>query len=260
MCLIFVALDCHARYPLIIAANRDEFHTRPTRSATFWDSAPDLIAGRDLQAGGTWLGMTRSGAWAAVTNYREPQRVPPPPRSRGDLVTNYLRGDSKARDYAADVIRRGAEFSGFSLLVGDGRTAVCVSNRDSRIHTIKSRVVGLSNGLFDEPWPKVVRGKNALRAILAQPEIDPQDLLELLADRTEAAIHELPNTGVGVEREKWLSPAFITGREYGTRSSTVILAESDGDTRFVERTFPVPGDPQPPVDHTFRFRIHYRAR
>ena len=261
MCLILVALNQHERYPLIIAANRDEFYDRPTRRAGFWSDVPDLVAGRDLKSGGTWLGMTRGGAWAAVTNYREPARDESASlRTRGDLVRNYLENRLPAPDYAVAVEKHADDFAGFSLLLGHLQGATYISNRDPCPRALVNSLFGLSNGALDEAWPKVERGKHGLQTILCQPRIDTEELFALLADRTEAAIDELPDTGIGTEREKLLSPAFIIGSEYGTRSSTVVIVDSDGRATFVERTFNGPDYQRSAVDRHFRFKLEPHTR
>ncbi|MDH3280896.1 MAG: NRDE family protein [Gammaproteobacteria bacterium] len=256
MCLILVALNQHERYPLIIAANRDEFYDRPTREAGFWSDAPDLVAGRDLKSGGTWLGMTRSGAWAAVTNFREPPLPEAAPlRTRGDLVRTYLENPLPAAQYAAEVKEHAQEFAGFSLLLGSRQSVTYISNRDPHTRSLGRGLFGLSNGAFDEAWPKVEIGKKRLDALLRQPRIDAEELLALLGDRTQAEVHELPDTGIGTEREKLLSPAFIAGAEYGTRSSTTIIVDTAGQTAFLERTFHSSGFECAPVDRHFRFKL-----
>ncbi len=256
MCLILVAINQHERYPLIIGANRDEYYGRPTNPAGFWAEAPDVIAGRDLKSGGTWLGITRAGRWAAVTNYREPPLADPAAyRSRGDLVRTYLTNSVQTQEYVAQVAGRAQEFAGFSLLLGDPDGVTYVSNRDADVVSLQHGLFGLSNGCFDEAWPKVAAGKRRLGELLHQAHIDPDDLLALLADRTLAAPEELPDTGIGRERERLLSSAFVVSPDYGTRSSTAIIVSSKGRITFLERAFHAPDSRRPPVDHHFEFAL-----
>lgn len=239
MCLILLALDSHPRFRLVMAANRDEFHARPTAAAGWWSDAPGLLAGRDLRAGGTWMGVTRGGRVAAVTNYREP--VPPQPDapSRGALVTDFLRADADAVRWAGELEERAAAYAGFNLLVDDGAAMTYVSNRGGLARTLVPGVYGLSNALLDTPWPKVVRGRAGLHAALdgygADDTMLEDALFRLLADAEPAADALLPDTGVGAERERMLSSLFIRSPEYGTRASTVLLVGRDGAVRFTER-------------------------
>ena len=238
MCLIAFAVRAHAAYPLAVAANRDEFRGRPTAPAAFWDDAPDVLAGRDLREGGTWMGVTRGGRFAAVTNYRE---LPPLPglRSRGELVSAFLRGADAAEAYARAVEASGDAYNGFNLVVRDGDAAWYVSNRGDGARPLAPGVYGLSNHLLDTPWPKVVRARRAMADALAAADGGEgwdAALWAMLADRVAAADGDLPRTGVGEERERLLSPPFIAGPEYGTRSSTVMTIGADGEVRFVERT------------------------
>jgi uncharacterized protein with NRDE domain len=243
MCLIAFALDAHPAYRLVVAANRDEFYARPTAPAAWWADAPDVLAGRDLREGGTWMGVTRAGRFAAVTNYRDPGLFQKPDApSRGALVADFLRGSADAESYAHDLARRAAEYNGFNLLVGDDDGLYYVSNRTEGVRRLEPGVYGLSNALLDTPWPKVVRAKAAMKDALAAAEGDAFDapLWEVLADRVIAADDALPDTGVGAERERLLSPPFIRTDVYGTRASSVLTIARDGEVRLVERSV-VPG-------------------
>lgn len=241
MCLILFAYRAHPEYRLVLAANRDEFHDRPAAPADFWGDAPDVLAGRDLRGGGSWLGVTRSGRFAAVTNYRDPRELlaPRSAPSRGELVSGFLRGSDSPAEYLDALSSRAAEYNGFNLLVGDRDALYWFSNRSGAAPVrLEPGVYGLSNHLLDTPWPKVVRGRAALRdALAAAAPLDVEPLFRLLADRAPAADRELPDTGVGVERERLLSSPFIASPDYGTRASTVLLVRADGAARLVERTF-----------------------
>lgn len=239
MCLILFALDAHPRYPLVVAANRDEFHGRPTRPAGWWPEAPGVLAGRDERSGGTWMGATRGGRWAAVTNHRNPTTERGSAPSRGSLVAEYLRGGEPPEAFLARVAEGAGAYDGFNLLVGEGSRVLWLSNRAPTPGpvAVEPGVHGLSNALLDTPWPKVVRGRRELERLLGEPELRPAALLDAMLDRTLAADRELPETGVGTEHERALSPRFILGPTYGTRASTALLLEHGGTLRFVERTY-----------------------
>jgi uncharacterized protein with NRDE domain len=236
MCLILLAHDVHPTYRLVVAANRDELYARPTEPAGFWDDAPGVLAGRDLTAGGTWMGITRGGRFAAVTNYRDTAPPPAGAPSRGHLVGAFLRGDAAPAAYLEALADTAAGYAGFNLLVGDGEALGWISNRGGAPRMLRRGVYGLSNALLDTPWPKVVRGKSALRDALAGPEEGMERaLFAALRDEAWAPDEALPDTGVGIERERALSSLFIVSPEYGTRASTVLLVARDGRALFVER-------------------------
>lgn len=237
MCLILLAHDAHPRHRLVVAANRDEFYERPAAPAGWWEDAPEVLAGRDLRGGGTWLGVTRAGRFAAVTNFRE--TVPPAPDapSRGHLVGGFLRGRSAPDAYLRALAGRADGYAGFNLLVGEGDELRYFGNRGGAERRLAPGVYGLSNALLDTPWPKVERGRAGLAAALAgDGDVDPEALFRVLWDAEPAPDARLPDTGVGLERERMLSSPFIRGPEYGTRASTVLLVGRDGRVRFVERT------------------------
>lgn len=243
MCLIVLAWNAHPRYRLVIAANRDEFHSRPTAPAAFWADAPNLLAGRDLRGGGTWLGVTRNGRFAALTNVRDPSRERPGAPSRGNLVREYLTGADAPTAYLRHVSERTAAFNGFNLLVGDRAALWWYSNHAAAPQPLMPGFHGVSNHLLNTPWPKVLRAKAGLADRLRGADhLRPEALFALLADAEPAADALLPDTSVGLQRERALSPVFISGAEYGTRSSTVLLVEHGGEALFVERTFGPAGD------------------
>jgi uncharacterized protein with NRDE domain len=256
MCLVLLAWEKHPRWRLVAAANRDEFHARPTAAADWWPQAPGLLAGRDLQEGGTWLGVTRAGRFAAVTNVREPlaYRVGAP--SRGGLVTGFLARPAPSLVWLASLMPAAMAFNGFNLLVFDGTTLAWLSNRSPGFRTLPPGVYGISNALLDTPWPKVTRGKDDLRAALELEDDDALEaaLFESLARRDTAPDAELPSTGVGEERERALSSAFIVTPEYGTRSSTVLLVGRDGEVRLTERTATLPS-----ADGFTEVRLRFRV-
>ena len=238
MCLIAFAWRVHPRYPLVFAANRDEFLDRPTARADFWTDAPAVLGGRDLEKGGSWFALDHGRRWAAVTNYREGIRAPASARSRGALIGDYLRGAQTAAGYAASVQARAAEFPGFNLLVADSANLFYLSNRDAGPVALSSGIHALSNRQLDTPWPKVRKARERLSKLMDTPQDALMTgLFEILFDRTQAPDHELPQTGVGLDWERTLSAAFIVSEGYGTRASTVLLIDREGNALFEERSF-----------------------
>jgi len=248
MCLLVFSYDSVPEWPLVFAGNRDEFYGRPTAAADFWDDAPHVLAGRDLKAGGTWMGVTRRGHWGVVTNVREPKAYREDARSRGALVADYLRREPSPVEYLERVAAEADRYNGFNLLLGTPDTLYYYSNRATGIRAVEPGIHGLSNDRLDTPWPKVRRAKQALRRDLQRDSLTTDRLLELLNDRRPAPDDELPDTGLGQERERMLSPIFIEGQRYGTRASTVLLIDDTGRVSFTERTFE-DGD----LDETRRF-------
>ncbi|MDT8321392.1 MAG: NRDE family protein [Xanthomonadales bacterium] len=241
MCLILFAWRTHPRYPLVLAANRDEFHARPTAAAAFWDDAPQLLGGRDLEAGGTWLGVTRKGKFAAITNYREPpESAPPQDHSRGQLVTDYLLGNASPLDYARQIQANASAYRAYNLLLGDAENLIYTSNRRESATPVAAGIHGLSNHLLDTPWPKVCAGKERLAGLLREDRVDPEALLRLLGDPQPVPGSEPPVFDRALAPEWTTRLSFIRSPVYGTRSSTVLLIGRDGEVVFVERQF----DPQ----------------
>ncbi|MHB2016247.1 MAG: NRDE family protein [Candidatus Xenobia bacterium] len=237
MCLVLLALERHPRWRLVVAGNRDEFLDRPSEPAHWW---PDILAGRDLLGGGTWLGLSREGRIAVVTNVREPQRKPPADApSRGGLVVDFLQGSLSMERLS----ETGNRYAGFNLVFGTAARLSWYCNRGGSMERIPAGVHGLSNAQLDTPWPKVVKARRMLEAGI--PE-NPEDLLSRLADAEPASDTELPDTGVGLELERVLSPIFVRTARYGTRASTVVYM-NDEEAIFVERT-----------DVTRRFDVRFK--
>lgn len=243
MCLILFAFQAHTNYSLVVAANRDESYVRPTAAAAFWHDHPQIYGGRDLEMGGAWMGITRSGRFAAVTNYRDGFPKGAAPRSRGELVGGYLTGDISAQPYLQSVAAHQSEYAGFSTIAGDRDALWVLSNYGTGVQAVAPGVHGLSNHLLDTPWPKVSDGKCELESLLdIDPSLLPEKLFALLADRSVAAENALPNTGVGIAREKQLGPKFIAVDDrYGTRASTVVIVNKLGEVYYGERSFGVRG-------------------
>lgn len=238
MCLIVFAYDCHPDYRLILGANRDEFRDRPADPAKFWSDAPHLLAGRDRLAGGTWMGITTTGKFAAITNYRDPRQQVINPPSRGKLVSAYLLDTSATPEKYQGVLNRDGEmYDGFNLLYGTMDTLYYFTNRGGSSCVISPGIHGLSNHLLDTHWAKVAVARSRLEIIAQERTIDPERILSALSDPVPFADSLLPDTGVGLDRERMLSPLFIENETYGTRSSTVILVDRSGCVTFIERVF-----------------------
>jgi uncharacterized protein with NRDE domain len=253
MCLILLGFRTRPGLDLVVAANRDEAYERPTAASGWWSDAPDLLAGRDLREGGTWLGVSRRGRLAALTNIRSSEAKVPGAPSRGHLVRDFLLTSESAGAYAD---RRRAEadrYAPFNLLLYDGGEPLALSNRADGIRRLGPGVWGFSNGVLDEPWPKAARGAAALRRLLAEGVPAPEDLLALLSDDRPAPDDSLPETGVGLEAERMLSPIFTRTASYGTRSSTAVLISSEGEISWTERQTG-PGAPEDSV-----VRLEFRA-
>lgn len=245
MCLILFAYRVHPQYPLVVAANRDEFFDRPTQTAHFWEDAPQVLAGKDLQAQGTWMGITRQGRFAAVTNYRQGGTPQDRPGSRGDLTRHFLTGEESSEAYLSCVADQADHYNGFNLLAGDIHKLGYASHQGHKIDDLAPGVYGLSNALLDTPWPKVQSGKSQLASLLAT-DVTPARLFEVLGDATLAPDEQLPQTGVGIELERMLSSRYIhvpqnngpdSNFNYGTRTSTVLLVDHEQQVTFSERSF-----------------------
>lgn len=255
MCLILVAWQAHPDFPLVVAANRDEFFARPSGPAAWWArssvTSPGLFAGRDLQAGGTWLGLDRRGDFAGLTNFRDPAAQRPDAPSRGSLVTETLAGGQSVADRLAWLARHGGAYNGFNLIFSGGGKLAVFESVSGRGQELGPGVYGLSNHLLDTPWPKVLAAKSRLHTALERlPDTAP--LLDLLRDDRPAPDEALPRTGVSLEWERLLSSAFIRAPGYGTRCSTVILIDRARRASFQEWTWDEKGEQAgPPVAENF---------
>jgi len=240
MCFVLIALQAHPRYPLIVLANRDEFYERPTEPMHEWPEPDGLIAGKDLKSGGTWMGVDKtSGKLALVTNFREPE-VRAGERSRGLLVLDFFRSDMDT--FERQLFQQSESYSGFNLLYGTPHDLRYHSNRGRQAERISPGVHGLSNGLLDDAWPKVVRGRKMLEEVLEYAEPDRESFFRILEDREGAPDEELPQTGVSLELERSLSPIFIRLERYGTRCSSVLMVGSDGGFSVMEKTHSAGGE------------------
>jgi uncharacterized protein with NRDE domain len=251
MCLILVAWRVHGNYPLVVAANRDELFSRPAEHAHWWSNGGDILAGRDLLAGGTWLGITRSGRFAALTNYRGAERRTDA-RSRGALVADILKSQEPVGDILKQLQESAQHYTAFNVIFSDGQRLGIYESESREGRELSAGVYGLSNHLLDTPWPKVENAKSALSAALSDLP-DTRAALEMLRDDRPAPDHLLPRTGVSQEWERLLSSAFIRGGDYGTRCSTIVLADRHGEMTFDEWTWDRAGEPA--AHHHFLLRV-----
>ncbi|KXI28904.1 NRDE family protein [Paraglaciecola hydrolytica] len=236
MCILFIAVNQHKHYPLIIAANRDEFFKRPTTPSHFWSSSPTILAGLDQQAGGTWMGVNTQGHIAAITNIRAPQTIKNDVISRGMLVKHYL---EQADDYSVPLMQTARnQYNGYNLLFGRWNRLQIYNNQLNQLSDLGSGVFGLSNASVNIPWPKVTKGIKSLNHYCQKAlDIEDDELFALLLDSTKATDAELPQTGVPLEWERKLSSIFIHGQDYGTRSSTILKIDTQQRVSWSERTF-----------------------
>jgi uncharacterized protein with NRDE domain len=248
MCLIVIAWRARPDLPLLVAANRDEWRDRPAEPAHWWPDAPSILAGRDLEARGTWMGVTREGRFAAVTNFRDPSDRRSTARSRGGLVTEFLVSSESPERYLARVADEAGAYNGFNLIVGDGASLWYFGSREGTARAISPGVHGLSNHVLDEPWPKVIRGRQAMERALADDDPFPS-LFTLLGDPLGVPDAELPRTGVALEWERRLSAPFIVSPAYGTRCSTVLTISAAGALEIAERSFAADGAPTAEAEH-----------
>ena len=235
MCLIALALRQVPGYPLVIAANRDEFHARPTQDAHWWPDKPDVLGGRDLQAGGTWLALGRDGRFATVTNFRDAQPPQPKHRSRGHLVSGFLDSDLSPEAYLATIEEDA--FSGFNLIVGTATEIAYLSNREDGMRALGPGVYGLSNALLDGPWHKVESSKHRLTELIEKGTVNESSLMRLMNDHGKAPIDDVEKGHLDLTTAHAISAPFIVLPDYGTRCTTVVLADETGNWNFTERRF-----------------------
>ncbi|MCC2607307.1 NRDE family protein [Planctobacterium marinum] len=238
MCILFIAVKQHPNYPLIIAANRDEFYQRPTSESHFWEKCPDLLAGQDLEAGGTWMGVTKGGFISALTNIRAPHLNRDDADSRGRLVLDYLSQPQLRPDYVQRLHQQRHHYNGYNLLFGRWNDLAVYNNHEDSLQFLSPGFYGLSNANLNSPWPKINKGVQALKTYCQQQQyVDSESLLALLRNEEKAADHLLPQTGIPEQWEKQLSSIFIQSEGYGTRTSTLFWVDTQGDAMWHERTF-----------------------
>ncbi len=236
MCLIVFSYDQHPKYKLILAANRDEFYERPTTAMHYWDEHPDLLAGKDLKAGGTWLGLHKAGRFAALTNYRDLTIKKEDPPSRGHLVKDFLLKEEEPERYLQKLNSDAKRYEGFNLLTMGAEGLYHFSNQTNEIQPVKPGIHGLSNALLNTPWPKVQKAQQRFSETL-QDSFSEEKLFSFLTDTEKAKDEQLPSTGIPFEWEKAISSIFIKTEGYGTRSSTVLTLTYDGEVNIIERRY-----------------------
>ena len=242
-------------YPLVVAANRDEFFDRPTAPAAFWGDHPNVLAGRDLSGGGTWMGITRNLRFAALTNVRESRETfRPDAPSRGKLVSEFLIARRRPDTYTKAVARQGGQYNGFNLLVADREMLYYHCNRGNALKELPPGIYGLSNHALDTPWPKLETARERFTASVERMP-DYEAMFEMLIDDSPAPDDQLPETGVGIEWERVLSSVFVKSANYGTRSSTIIAVRADNSVRFIERRFGPGGAPAGGTDVAFMAEV-----
>ncbi len=242
MCTLLISFRQHGDFPLLIAANRDEFHARPTRALHWWEDEPDILGGRDTQEGGTWFGVTRQGRFATLTNFRAFPQNPAFP-SRGHLVRDYLRGNTEPATFLETLLETGQRYNGFNLLFGKLDELWYYSNRGGVPGMLAPGLYGLSNALLNAPWPKVREGLIQFDELFTNPAgIQTEVVLNALDNRRQYPDDELPETGIGLDRERVLSALFIESPGYGTRASWFLRAASNGMVEVSERTYLPPGE------------------
>ncbi|HTF18970.1 MAG TPA: NRDE family protein [Chryseolinea sp.] len=253
MCLIFISLNQHPSYKLLVAGNRDEFYDRPTQPAAYWKDYAQVLGGRDLEAGGTWLGVTSAGRISMLTNYRDPKSIDPAAPTRGRLVADYLEGSSDAEAYLYALNGSGIRYNGFNLFAGTGDELYYYSNYQGVVQRLEPGFFGISNKFLETPWPKVVKGKQKIGPAFSRAIVDPEEVFSLLYDDVTAPTDQLPDTGLSPARERALSSLFIKTENYGTRCSTIVAVDRDDNWLFSERTY----DPSDfsYTDQTYRFSL-----
>lgn len=237
MCLLLLGYKVHPEYELILAANRDEFYERPTEPLHKWNDHPELFAGRDLKEKGTWLGVAQNGKIAAITNYRDMAKIMIDAPTRGKLVTNFLIGETTAEEYSNILLETADIYNGYNLIFGNVDDLYYFSNLTKKPIKLSTGIHGLSNHLLDTPWSKVVKGKKEFAQIIKEENPSKEKLFKLLRDNEIFPDNELPETGLGKEFERLVSPIFTSTEKYGTRSSSVILVDINNNIEFIEKSF-----------------------
>ncbi len=237
MCTILFSYKTTPGYRLILAANRDEFLHRDTAPLAYLDDRKEVLAGRDFQGGGTWLGLNSKGNIGAITNFREPQIVDHESPSRGEILVQYLTANVTSAGFLSKLEEKANEYRGFNLLLGDKNAMYYYSNRSKGMLKLRPGIYGLSNHFLDSDWPKVRRGKVLLNKVLSQTTFNTDNLFSMLCDTHQPSKEQLPDTGVDEIWERLLASIFITSTSYGTRSSAVITVKENGYTEFRERTY-----------------------
>lgn len=252
MCLIVFAYKYHPEYPFILAGNRDEFHQRPTEKLHIWDGNPKILAGKDLEAGGTWLGINQHGKFAALTNHRDLSNIKENAPSRGFIVTDILKSDLSTSDQLSDMSPNFSEYNGFNLIAGALDDLYYVSNHGNSLQKIKPGLYGISNASLNTPWPKTNNALESFSNALNDEQPDEREIFDMLCDTNRYPQSMLPDTGLSPELEQAVSSIFILTDDYGTRSSALLTLDKTGKVKFIEKTY-LPGTTD--VTNTEEFHI-----
>jgi uncharacterized protein with NRDE domain len=237
MCILFISIKQHKEYPLIILANRDEFHERQTIVANFWKEHPSLFAGKDLQEGGTWLGVAKNARISALTNHRNISLHKEGRISRGHLVRDYLTSNKNPNEYLEYLTKSKDNYNPYNILIGDLESLYVYNNVSNQIDKLENGFHGLSNAYLNSPWAKLNRGIAKLKSYILTGKMNTEDLFSIMKDETKAPDNLLPDTGVGIEKERFLSSIFINSPVYGTRSTAILLFDNKNKIHFSERTY-----------------------
>lgn len=237
MCLIFLSFNQHPEFPLIVAANRDEFYNRPATPLDFWQENPKILAGKDLSGGGTWLGVSKTGYFGMLTNYRDMANLKLGAPTRGKLVIDYLAGEFDPSTYLQALDANASKYNGYNIILGKLNDPWYYSNENHKIYRLGTGLYGLSNAFIDTDWPKVTLGKEHFRQVIEQDSFDTEDLFALMNNKELASDDDLPNTGIGYEKEKLLSSMYIEMSGYGTRNTTILTKDREGNVKILERTY-----------------------
>jgi len=238
MCLIVFAFNFHSEYTVIFAGNRDEFYAREAQKAHFWDTEPSILAGKDLRAGGTWLGVSEKGEFGAITNFRDLDNPLEGDRSRGEIIPGFLTRKKSHKEKLSQLIRESKHYAGFNLLAGSSEQLYYVSNVSGEMHTVSPGIHGISNAFLDTPWPKVEKAKSEFKKAISPNRINRDRIFRFLKNSDTYPEESLPSTGLSPETEKAVSPIFIKTEGYGTRCSTLLTIDKSGKVHFTEKTYP----------------------
>ncbi|MDJ0576031.1 MAG: NRDE family protein [Xenococcaceae cyanobacterium MO_234.B1] len=253
MCLTILSYQQNPDFPVILISNRDEYYNRPTKTCHFWDDYPNILGGRDLEFGGSWLAVNRDGSLALVTNYREPH-LPNSPSylSRGLIVKDFLLS-SEPEKFLKELKSNSDKYQGFNLIVSWELKLFYFSSISHCLIQLQAGLYGLSNHLLDTPWPKLKRAKEKFQALLSQKKtpLRPEPIIELMNDSRRFPDDELPETGIGLELERFLSPIFLVGEQYGTRCTSLLQISRSGRIDFYEQNYDSNGSKRDYIHHYF---------
>lgn len=256
MCLAILSYKRDSEIPIILIGNRDEYHSRPTANCHYWEDYPNILGGRDLKSGGSWLAINTNGLFAAVTNYRDPQlKAPSAPLSRGKIVMDFVLSKDP-EGFLYSLKENCSKYPGFNLIAGWGTNLYYFSNISKDLTPLHDGVYGLSNHLLDSPWPKVVKVKQKLRDLIDTKgnAFEAADSFEFMTNSSRFPDADLPDTGVGIELERFLSPIFIVGERYGTRCTSVLKIAKTGNVDFYEQNYTPSGMKSEYSHYSFQIR------